>query len=125
MTIDEKRTKLDSFCYGDCEKCPLNPLGYCDDENWYNMSEEKINECYNIVINDEQSHAKEEINYPNKYANGKFECIDVMLDVFGADAIKHFCTLNAFKCLWESEKKNDVDDIQKAVWYLNKYIELG
>ena len=67
----------------------------------------------------------EEINHPDRYAGGKFECIDVMLDVFGADAVKHFCILNAFKYIWRAEKKNGVEDIKKAVWYLNKFIELG
>ena len=68
---------------------------------------------------------QEEINHPDRYAGGKFECIDVMLDVFGADAVKHFCILNAFKYIWRAEKKNGVEDIKKAVWYLNKFIELG
>ena len=67
---------------------------------------------------------KEEINHPDRYAGGKFECIDVMLDVFGDNAVKHFCILNAFKYIWRSEKKNGIEDINKAVWYLNKYIEL-
>ena len=69
--------------------------------------------------------AVEEINHPDRYAGGKFECIDVMLDVFGTDAVKHFCILNAFKYIWRAEKKNGVEDIKKAVWYLNKFIELG
>ena len=51
--------------------------------------------------------------------------IDVMVDGFGADAVKHFCILNAFKYVWRAEKKNGIEDIKKAVWYLNKYIELG
>lgn len=67
---------------------------------------------------------KEEINHPDRYAGGKYECIDIMLDVFGKDAVMHFCILNAFKYLWRAEKKNGVQDVQKAVWYLNKYIEL-
>lgn len=67
---------------------------------------------------------QEEINHPSRYAGGKYECIDVMQDVFGAEAVKHFCMLNAFKYLWRAEKKNGVEDIKKAVWYLNKYIEL-
>lgn len=67
---------------------------------------------------------KEEINHPDRYAGGKYECIDVMQDVFGAEAVKHFCMLNAFKYLRRAEKKNGVEDIKKAVWYLNKYIEL-
>ena len=74
----------------------------------------------NLVFGDK----KEEINHPDRYAGGKFECIEVMLDVFGTDAVKHFCILNALKYLWRSEKKNGVEDIKKAVWYLNKYIEL-
>lgn len=67
---------------------------------------------------------QEEINHPSRYAGGKYECIDVMQDVFGVEAVKHFCMLNAFKYLWRAEKKNGIEDIKKAVWYLNKYIEL-
>ena len=67
----------------------------------------------------------EEINHPDRYAGGKFECIEVMSDVFGKEAVKHFCLLNAFKYIWRQEKKGGVDDCKKAVWYLNKYIELS
>ena len=68
---------------------------------------------------------KDEINHPDRYAGGKFECIDVMADVFGEEAVKHFCLLNAFKYIWRQEKKGGVEDVKKAVWYLNKYIELS
>ena len=68
---------------------------------------------------------KDEINHPDRYAGGKFECIDIMLDVFGKEAVKHFCLLNAFKYIWRQEKKGGVQDTKKAVWYLNKYIELS
>ena len=67
----------------------------------------------------------EEINHPDRYAGGKFECIEVMADVFGEEAVKHFCLLNAFKYIWRQEKKGGVQDTKKAVWYLNKYIELS
>lgn len=43
----------------------------------------------------------DEIDHPTRYAGGKYECIDVMTDVFGVDAVKSFCKLNAFKYLWE------------------------
>lgn len=74
-----------------------------------------------VMVNPVQ---REEINHPDRYAGGKYECIDVMQDVFGVEAVKHFCMLNAFKYIWRSEKKNGVEDVQKAVWYLNKCIEL-
>ena len=68
---------------------------------------------------------KEEINHPERYAGGKYECIDVMIDVFGVEATKKFCLLNAFKYIWRQEHKNGVEDIKKSVWYLNKYTELS
>lgn len=67
----------------------------------------------------------EEINHPRRYAGGKYECIDIMLDVFGKEAVKDFCLLNAFKYIWRQEKKGGVEDVKKAVCYLNKYIELS
>lgn len=67
---------------------------------------------------------KEEVNHPDRYNTGGVECIDVMLKIFGVDAVKFFCKLNAFKYIWREQRKNGVEDIKKAVWYLNKYIEL-
>lgn len=67
----------------------------------------------------------EEVNHPQRYAGGKYECIDVMTDVFGVDALRNFCKLNAFKYIWREQNKNGVEDIKKAVWYLNKLIELS
>ena len=67
----------------------------------------------------------DEINHPKRYAGGKYECIDVMTDVFGVESVRNFCKLNAFKYLWREQNKNGIEDIRKAVWYLNKYIELS
>ena len=67
---------------------------------------------------------KDEINHPDRYAGGKFECIDVMSDVFGKEAVKHFCLLNAFKYIWRQERKGGVEDIKKAMFYMDYYIKL-
>ncbi len=64
------------------------------------------------------------INHPHHYNQGKYECIDVMIEVFGLIPVEHFCLLNAFKYIWRSNAKNGLEDIRKAVWYLNKIIEL-
>lgn len=66
----------------------------------------------------------EEINHPDRYAGGKYECIEVMIDIFGVEFVKNFCVLNAFKYLWRHKQKGGTEDIKKAVWYLNEYIEL-
>lgn len=65
------------------------------------------------------------VNHPNHYATGKYECIDVMLEIFGVEAVKTFCLLNAFKYNYRSGRKNGLEDIQKAKWYIDKYIELS
>ena len=72
-----------------------------------------------------QPKTGEEINHPTRYAGGKYECIDVMTDVFGEEAVRNFCKLNAFKYLWREQRKNGVEDLQKASWYLDKLIELS
>ena len=65
------------------------------------------------------------VNKPKHYANGEYECIDVMLDVFGVEAVKSFCLCNAFKYIWRAGNKNGVEDTKKASWYLNKWEEIG
>jgi len=65
------------------------------------------------------------VNHPAHYEVGKYECIKVMTEVFGVEAVKHFCQCNAFKYVWRSNRKNGNEDIEKAIWYLKKYLELG
>ena len=64
------------------------------------------------------------VSHPAHYCTGKFEYIEVMTEVFGIEAVQAFCRLNAFKYLYRTDRKNGVEDIRKANWYLNKYLEL-
>ena len=64
------------------------------------------------------------VNHPSHYETGKFECIEVMLETQGREAVKSFCVCNAFKYLYRHRNKNELEDIKKAVWYLKKFIEL-
>lgn len=72
----------------------------------------------------EEVEYKEEVNHPTRYNSSKYECIDVMADVFGKEETAAFCKLNAFKYIWREKHKGGVEDIDKAIWYLNKYKEL-
>ena len=65
------------------------------------------------------------VNHPSHYETGSFECIDVMLETQGREAVMDFCLCNAFKYLYRPRRKNGVEDIKKARWYVNKYIELA
>lgn len=63
------------------------------------------------------------INHPSHYA-GSIECIDAMEAAYGTEAVMHFCQCNAFKYQWRFDKKNGTEDLEKAMWYQRKYIEL-
>jgi hypothetical protein len=47
-----------------------------------------------------------------------------MIETQGIEAVKHFCMCNAFKYIYRHGNKNGIEDVKKAIWYLNKYIEL-
>jgi hypothetical protein len=47
-----------------------------------------------------------------------------MIAVFGVEAVKNFALLNAFKYIWRTDRKNGREDLEKAAWYLRKYLEL-
>lgn len=64
------------------------------------------------------------VMHPSHYETGKFECIDVMVETQGVEAVKDFCICNAFKYLYRHGRKNGLEDIKKAQWYLSKYVEL-
>ena len=70
------------------------------------------------------SSKADKVNHPDHYKSGNFECIDVMLETQGLEAVMDFCILNAFKYLYRHRNKNGLEDIQKARWYLDKAIEL-
>ena len=61
------------------------------------------------------------VNHPTHYTGGKIECIDALesavTDLNGIEAV---CTANAIKYLWRWKHKNGKQDLQKAVWYINR-----
>lgn len=60
------------------------------------------------------------VNHPAHYTDGKIEVIDFIEDK-GLD----FCRGNAVKYIARAGKKDpdkEVEDLQKAVWYLNREI---
>lgn len=131
MTAEEARVIYGSYDgYVSCSRCPL--------EASCNNTLNGMDECWSAIaayINLQEEKAKapdsaqvitlESVDHPAHY-NGKYECIDVMIDVFGDEYAKGFCICNAFKYIWRCQKKhgNPVEDIEKAIWYMEKYLEL-
>ena len=62
----------------------------------------------------------DKINQPSHYALEKVECIDAMVEVFGAKAVEKYSEIAAFKYLWRMNKKHATskEDKEKAIWYL-------
>ena len=44
------------------------------------------------------------VNHPSHYETGKYECIDVMEETQGVEAVKNFCICNAFKWYYVKKK---------------------
>ena len=69
------------------------------------------------------------VEHPSHYqSNDRLECIEEMRLMFGDEAVKTFCRLNAYKYYYragcksgESEEK----DRAKALWYLKYYAKIS
>lgn len=61
------------------------------------------------------------VNHPAHYTQGGIECIDALkAATAGLEGIEAVCTANAIKYLWRWKRKNGVEDIDKAIWYLGR-----
>jgi len=74
-----------------------------------------------VIINDPNKN----VDHPSHYKTGNYECLDVMMETQGKDAVLNFCLCNAFKYLYRNKNKNGLEDIEKAIWYLNEYVKLS
>lgn len=137
MTIEEKRLAIKnycdskSFCSHDQEHpCPLM---YGSDINdnycWEEECPDKgIEHNFELVSAMPDYNGPKEtpsaVNHPSHYNQGGIECIDAMVSAFGKEAVGNFCICNAFKYVWRAKQKNGEEDLDKAIWYLNKVKEL-
>ena len=71
-----------------------------------------------------KSSTEDMVNHPPHYNTGKFESIDVMMETQGVEAVQDFCMCNAFKYIYRHKFKNGIEDIRKAKWYIDTYLEL-
>lgn len=63
------------------------------------------------------------VNHPSHYCQGKVECIDALeAATTGLHGIEAVCTANAIKYLWRWKHKNGVQDLKKAIFYINYLI---
>ena len=60
-----------------------------------------------------------QVDHPSHY-QGEYECIDLMREIYGDEAVRWFCILNIYKYRFRAGKKEGstlADDEKKASWY--------
>ena len=67
---------------------------------------------------------EDQVNHPAHYTAGAVECIDAIEASMTPIAFLGYCKGNALKYIWRYEQKGSVESLRKAIWYLNKLIEV-
>ena len=64
------------------------------------------------------------VNHPAHYADKNIEVIDYMQDTLSPEQFEGYCRGNVIKYISRYDRKNGIEDLRKAQWYLNKLIEV-
>ena len=112
------------------ESMPFQRYTVTDDnyfDYWNDYMENKTERVGNHKhqSNDVQQRKRHDmVNSPSHYNYGKIEIIDIVEQVTAAYPTNiAFSIGNALKYICRSPFKNGVEDLKKAVWYLNRCIE--
>jgi hypothetical protein len=64
------------------------------------------------------------VNHPKHYNNSKAKCSECEKPIECIDVTRHmsFNVGNAMKYLWRFKDKNGVQDLEKAIWYIQDEI---
>ena len=72
-----------------------------------------------------ENEEHDNVNSPSHY-QGKVECIDCIESATaGLNGIEAFCIGNAIKYLYRWKKKNGIEDLKKAKYYIDKIISVN
>ena len=83
----------------------------------------------NLDITDDDNQVGDDpVNHPNYYADGKIEVIDYIEDknlgYHLGTAIKYVSRVGKKHERGMTDKEKEIQDLQKAVWFINRKIEL-
>ena len=85
----------------------------------------KIQEAKKRLLEPDDNPVDHPSHYQSMSSKVNIECIDAMRAAFGDYETAIFCRCNAFKYIWRADSKGGNEDIEKAQYYLNKFLELG
>ena len=61
----------------------------------------------------------DKVNHPNHYTNGGIECIRAIEASMSPKEFQSYCKGNVIKYIWRYPFKNGIEDVEKAIVYLN------
>ena len=125
-TRDEMVRTLVKFCdecHG-CNICLLEKFSggvMCDFDEW---SDDKLAIAYDHVYKNMNENVPDMVNHPQHYTQGGIECIDALkAATVGKRGIEAVCVANVIKYLWRYEKKNGIEDVRKAKFYIERLLK--
>ena len=136
MTLGEKQNAILIFCSTRpscfCSECPIKEpcdaygtaVPSIDGCSW---NEELCDKALAIINKEEPMETvKNDPVNPNHYkSKNGIECIQALTAATeGLEGIEAVCTANAIKYLWRWKEKNGVEDLKKAIWYINHLISV-
>jgi len=65
---------------------------------------------------------RDNVNNPKHYNQSGIECIDAIRAATG-EGFEYYLQGNILKYLWRYRYKNNLEDLQKAEWYLKELIK--
>lgn len=123
MTVEDKRFLVQDYCNGrSCADCKLFNIWTTDSAPCIVIpcaTETELDMALAII----GTTKSDSVNHPSHY-QGKHECIDEMIALFGVEAVKAFCKCNVYKYRYRASAKNGQEDLDKANWYMDKLLEL-
>lgn len=63
-------------------------------------------------------------NHPDHYNHSNIECIDAIASALNESELEGFIKGNVIKYVWRSNHKGGQQDIEKAAWYLNWWLDI-
>lgn len=130
-----KIRRLNDLC-GDqaevCPECPCRELAkeagtatLCCFEDMDDAMLDEFLKTFSDAATEVEERIPDVVNHPQHYElPGGIECFDVLLATQGERDVQAFCICNAIKYLFRHRRKNGLEDVKKAKWYIDKFIEL-
>src|SRR6056297_2055046 len=64
----------------------------------------------------------DKVNSPSHYRSGNIECIEAIEEALTDEELRGYFKGNCLKYLWREQYKNQLEDLRKAKWYLDRLV---